>query len=858
MLSTRNKTQSLILKKKHALVHFRNLSLGFKNRYLKPAFARRNIVNQSHRNNKFLRRTYLPKLITLFKSRNLKLPKGLKDPRRPKRGFIRKKKKKMLRRLRAVKKTEWLRRTVRRALKKTSKLRYQKRKEGKLRAIKKRPRRRYLRKRILLSKRNIWYKSYINSIVPDSWKQCFVFRRSKPRSTFYALVKLTSDSLYLDCPTISPVSWFKLATKAVLLMLNTYIFYTKHYSLNSLYYFLENNVSTVIKRNPLTCTPLWASKINLISIPQTNNQRSETRIVLGFQNLKKKLDARSTNQRRAVRRALRRKKKPKLLRKTFLYLKKVCYIANRVKRVKRFPRIFRKQILDSIKSSYKLRPRRWYAPKRPKRFVTSFLKQRYGHSVQKQKKYILRKPNSKFFYAQNKQASVRSFLPFYKLSKLWKQPKYATYASTLLNFLQIRILHIARNQISLSPKHSKFSLNFTKLATYSNLKGLLINSKNFENSVSSFVSSEKQLPEPNNKFINWASARVKSLSANAILSKSLRFMRSSDPKHGLRKKVYRYKARYFSKSRRQKSYIEGLQVSQLLPPKPFALKLKSAPKLKPSTYRDWNTFTPSLHLLYFTTFNQLSLKWWLLKNLNNSHKFKSPTKLVTSLSNQWDSSYYNERYGFLKNSNLTPSVASHFFIKKRLYKVTTFNKFSLPVVMWYYQTLIKFMEATGGLRVRLQFNPFITHSLSFTDLARARLWAIRTGGFQRLLGHRIFINESLQILQLSVRTKDPTFLANWIKGMLGRMGFWKYRIFFRFLKYVFRYLFWPVFPEFNFKGLKLRLKGKVSVAGNARTRAIAYRIGETSNATYDNKVLHDYSIINTFTGVLGFQIWMYF
>lgn len=70
------------------------------------------------------------------------------------------------------------------------------------------------------------------------------------------------------------------------------------------------------------------------------------------------------------------------------------------------------------------------------------------------------------------------------------------------------------------------------------------------------------------------------------------------------------------------------------------------------------------------------------------------------------------------------------------------------------------MESVGGLKVRLQFNPFITHSLSFTDLARARLWASRVGSFQRLLGHRIFINESIQILQLAVRTKDPTFLAN--------------------------------------------------------------------------------------------------
>jgi len=69
-----------------------------------------------------------------------------------------------------------------------------------------------------------------------------------------------------------------------------------------------------------------------------------------------------------------------------------------------------------------------------------------------------------------------------------------------------------------------------------------------------------------------------------------------------------------------------------------------------------------------------------------------------------------------------------------------------------------------------------------------------------------------------------------------------------------RYLFWVHFADLGFRGLKIRLKGKVSVAGNARTRSIKYRIGETSHATFDNRVVHDYSTINTFTGVLGFQI----
>jgi hypothetical protein len=52
----------------------------------------------------------------------------------------------------------------------------------------------------------------------------------------------------------------------------------------------------------------------------------------------------------------------------------------------------------------------------------------------------------------------------------------------------------------------------------------------------------------------------------------------------------------------------------------------------------------------------------------------------------------------------------------------------------------------------------------------------------------------------------------------------------------------------------VRLKGKISVAGNSRKRAILYRVGKTSHATCSLKVLHSMSTIVTFTGVLGFQI----
>ena len=63
-----------------------------------------------------------------------------------------------------------------------------------------------------------------------------------------------------------------------------------------------------------------------------------------------------------------------------------------------------------------------------------------------------------------------------------------------------------------------------------------------------------------------------------------------------------------------------------------------------------------------------------------------------------------------------------------------------------------------------------------------------------------------------------------------------------------------MFSQLNVKGVKVRLKGKISVSGNSRKRTILYRAGSTSHSTTSLRVLHESNLINTFTGVMGFQI----
>ena len=258
--------------------------------------------------------------------------------------------------------------------------------------------------------------------------------------------------------------------------------------------------------------------------------------------------------------------------------------------------------------------------------------------------------------------------------------------------------------------------------------------------------------------------------------------------------------------------------------------------------------------------NSLLFKYFLFNTSNrndNVYSFFSKTAVLPLLK---DLTRFNfsSRITFYQNSNLWPSSIFKYAVRRKILKVFTYNKFLPNVTMWYYNTLIRFMENCSGKKVYLKFNPFIENSLTFSDLARCQMWMPRLWSFQKLLGHRIFINESLKILHLALRFKDPVFLSNWIKSMLYRLSFWKYRLLFRYLKYAMRYLFWTHFPELNFKGLKLKLKGKISVAGSARTRTLVYKIGETSHATVNNRVLSHFTTVNTFTGVMGFRMWFYF
>lgn len=271
--------------------------------------------------------------------------------------------------------------------------------------------------------------------------------------------------------------------------------------------------------------------------------------------------------------------------------------------------------------------------------------------------------------------------------------------------------------------------------------------------------------------------------------------------------------------------------------------------------------------LFFNTFflntsinNSLIFKYILYRRFmqNTSSTYDLSLHSIKPILQTFETFYFSKRSDLIKNSNLLPLPSFNFHIQRRMVRLFTFRKFSTSTSIWYFNMLVRFIEFCTGRKVYIKLNPFIEKSLLLTDQIQCKLWETRVAGFQRILGPRLFLKESLRIMMIALKYKDPTFLINWIKAMLYRISFWKYRSLFRYIKFVLRNLFEPNFTNLGLRGFKVKLKGKISVAGNARTRTLLFRVGQTSHSKFNNKLAHSFTLINSFTGVMGFNLWIFF
>lgn len=267
----------------------------------------------------------------------------------------------------------------------------------------------------------------------------------------------------------------------------------------------------------------------------------------------------------------------------------------------------------------------------------------------------------------------------------------------------------------------------------------------------------------------------------------------------------------------------------------------------------------SIELLVFFIFNPLFYKFSLLKDETNTESsFKNFATNFNKIYTNIKENFFYTNKNILFLNNIIPVSSFYYVLKKKILKVFSYNKFPTITAMWHYSVFIKFLEFFTSRKVYFKVFGFIQNKLDNQEKAQCLLWAQKVKYFRKVLGPRLFLNESLQILYLALKLKDPFLLSNWMVATMQKISFWKHKTFLRYLKYVLRYFFWVIFKELKIKGIKFQLKGKISVAGNARTRTVFHTVGFTSHTTFNNKILYKLNLVKTFTGVLGFKLWIVF
>lgn len=240
--------------------------------------------------------------------------------------------------------------------------------------------------------------------------------------------------------------------------------------------------------------------------------------------------------------------------------------------------------------------------------------------------------------------------------------------------------------------------------------------------------------------------------------------------------------------------------------------------------------------------------------------FKSNQKfdyLITKTLAESTNFYFYETISCEKTNLISNKVFEH-AIEIVFLRILTRVKYQTTTTPWDVTNLHRFISFCTGKKSLIKINGFIKNSLSIEEQTFCLKWSSKITKFRKKLGNFLFLNESLQLIYLSFKLKDPYLLSNWMTKIFQKISFWKSRLFLSYMKYVIRNFFYTKFSALKMHGVKFQLSGKISVAGNARTRTIRYKAGYTSQSKFDFRVLTVLNLIPSFTGVQGFKVWFYF
>ena len=118
------------------------------------------------------------------------------------------------------------------------------------------------------------------------------------------------------------------------------------------------------------------------------------------------------------------------------------------------------------------------------------------------------------------------------------------------------------------------------------------------------------------------------------------------------------------------------------------------------------------------------------------------------------------------------------------------------------------------------------------------------------------IDEMFQIFCFSFINRDISILNNWIINKMNKINFRNHKKFLNMIQhFLFHYKYFFIFI-LNIEGFFLKVKGKLSVAGNAKKKVFFYKIGKVNLSKKINKIEHSQGLIKSTYGVLGLNMFL--
>lgn len=242
---------------------------------------------------------------------------------------------------------------------------------------------------------------------------------------------------------------------------------------------------------------------------------------------------------------------------------------------------------------------------------------------------------------------------------------------------------------------------------------------------------------------------------------------------------------------------------------------------------------------YFFYFSPI---WSMTNNLKQNQLFKFIEKFI--FLNPSKFSLYNSNIFLELDEDPRNFNVNRFILKnKPILKITKIFENQLIIF------LENFMQRNVCLQTSINLNTkYITKS-NFVDNMYRRFY-----NMQVFFGKNFFLKEMIEIFLWFFRFKDLSIFETWFIKAMHKLPPKKHRKFLLFLKSCICNYFSPLFNASGMKGFFMRISGKISVTGNAKTRSQYIKWGVFGTSKKDNKLELTQNIIRTNTGVLGVLI----